>query len=108
MDLLLIVDYVLLLVVFLSLWVVLRRSNESFMAIALILQIISIATYFSSTVALEMLSLSNQYTAATTDTERFTFLVAGQAMLATWQGTAFDVSYILGAIALLTVSYVMF
>jgi hypothetical protein len=99
MDLLLIVDYVLLLVVFLSLWVVLRRSNESFMAIALILQIISIATYFSSTVALEMLSLSNQYTAATTDTERFTFLVAGQAMLGTWQGTAFDVSYILGAIA---------
>ena len=29
------------------------------------------------------------------------------AMLATWQGTAFNVSYILGAIALLTVSYVL-
>jgi hypothetical protein len=54
-----------------------------------------------------MLSLSNQYTAATTDTERYTFLAAGQAMLVTWQGTAFDISYILGAIALLTVSYVM-
>lgn len=54
-----------------------------------------------------MLSLSNQYTAAITDMERFMSLAAGQAMLATWQGTAFDISYILGAAALLTVSYVI-
>ncbi len=77
------------------------------MATALLLQIVSVATYFSSTVAFEMLSLSNQYTAAITDMERFTSLAAGQGMLTTWQGTAFDVSYILGAIALLTVSYVI-
>lgn len=107
MDLLLIVDYILMLIVILSLWVVLRRTNESFMAIALILQIISVATYFSSTVAFEMLCLSNHYRAATTDAQRYTALTAGQAMLATWQRTAFDVSYILGAVTLLTVSYVM-
>ena len=107
MDLLLVVDYVLMLIVILSLWSVLRRINESFMAIALLLQIVSVATYFSSTVAFEMLSLSNQYTVAITDMERLTSLAAGQAMLATSQGTAFDVSYILGDIALLTVSYVM-
>ncbi|MGA9170791.1 MAG: DUF4386 family protein [Nitrososphaeraceae archaeon] len=107
MDLLLIVDYVLMLIVILSLWVTLRRTSESFMAIALILQIVSLATYFSSTVAFEMLSLSNQYRAAATDGQRFVSLAAGQAMLAAWQGTAFDVSYILGAFTLLIVSYVM-
>jgi uncharacterized ion transporter superfamily protein YfcC len=108
MDLLLIVDYILMLIVILSLWIVLRRTNESFMAIALILRIISVATYFSSTVAFEMLCLSNQYrAAATTDAHRYASLAAGQAMLTTWQGTAFDVSYILGAVTLLTVSYVM-
>jgi hypothetical protein len=58
-------------------------------------------------VAFEMLSLSNQYRAAATDGQRFVSLAAGQAMLATWQGTAFDVSYILGAVTLLIVSYVM-
>ena len=65
MDLLLIADYVLMLIVVLSLWAILRRTNESFMAIASVLQIISLAAYLSSTVAFEMLSLSNQYSAAT-------------------------------------------
>ena len=107
MDLLLIVDYLLLIGVFSALWASLRRANESLMAIALIVQLVATATYFASTVAFEMLTLSNQYTTATTDAERSIFLAAGQAMLATWQGTAFDVSYVLSALAILTVSAVM-
>jgi hypothetical protein len=107
MDLLLIVDYVLMLMVFLALWAAIRRANESLMVIALALQLVATATYFASTVAFEMLSLSNQYATATTDAERTIFLAAGQAMLATWQGTAFDISYVLGAVALLIVSVVM-
>jgi hypothetical protein len=65
------------------------------------------ANYFASTVAFEMLTLSNQYARATTDAERSLFLAAGQAMLVTWQGTAFDVSYVLSALAVLIVSAVM-
>jgi hypothetical protein len=107
MDLLLIVDYLLLIGVFSALWASLRRANESLMAIALILQLVATAAYLSSTVAFEMLSLSNQYATATTDAERSLFLAAGQAMLVTWQGTAFDVSYVLSALAVLIVSAVM-
>lgn len=107
MDLLLIVDYLLLVGVFSALWASLRRANESLMAIALILQLVATATYFASTVAFEMLSLSNQYATATTEVERSIFLAAGQAMLATWQGTAFDVSYVLSGLAILIVSAVM-
>jgi hypothetical protein len=107
MDLLLIVDYLLLIGVFSALWASLRRVNESLMAIALILQLVATATYLASTVAFEMLTLSNQYATATTEVERSIFLAAGQAMLATWQGTAFDVSYVLSAIAILIVSAVM-
>ena len=107
MDLLLIVDYVLMLMVFLALWASLRRVNESLMAIALILQLVAVATYFASTTAFEMLSLSNQYAASTTDAERSMFLAAGHTMIATWQGTAFDVSYVVGAVALVLVSVVM-
>src|SRR5918996_2498097 len=107
MDLLLIVDYLLLIGVFSALWASLRRANGSLMAIALILQLVATSAYLSSTVAFEMLSLSNQYATATTDAERSLFLAAGQAMLVTWQGTAFDVSYVLSALAVLIVSAVM-
>lgn len=107
MDLLLIIDYLLLIGVFSALWASLRRANESFVAIALILQLVATATYFASTVAFEMLSLSNQYATATTEIDRSIFLAAGQAMLATWQGTAFDVSYVLSALAILIISAVM-
>ena len=107
MDLLLIVDYVLMLIVFLALWAYLRRANESLMAIALILQVVATATYFASTAAVEMLSLSNQYTAANTEVERSMILAAGYTMLATWQGTAFNVGYVLGGFALVIVSAVI-
>jgi hypothetical protein len=105
MDLLLIVDYLLLIGVFSALWASLRRANESL--IALILQLVATASYLASTVAFEMLSLSNQYATAVTDAERPLFLAAGQAMLVTWQGTAFDVSYVLSALATLIISAVM-
>ena len=107
MDLLLIVDYALLGLVFLALWAALKRFNQSFMAIALILELVGITTYFASTVAFEMLSLSNQYAFTITDMERSVLLAAGQVMLAIWQGTAFNISYILSAIALLVVSVIM-
>jgi hypothetical protein len=107
MDLLLILDYVLLVLVFLALWGVLRRGNEPLVTVALIFQIVGTAAYFSSATAFEMLSLSSQYATVTTDSERSILLSAGQAMLASWQGTAFNVSYVIGAIAALIMSLVM-
>jgi hypothetical protein len=107
MDLLLIIDYVLLVLVFLALWGVLRRGNEALATVALIFQIVGTSAYFSSATAFEMLSLSSQYATVTTDSERSILLSAGQAMLASWQGTAFNVSYVIGAIAALIMSLVM-
>ena len=60
-----------------------------------------------SNTAFEMLTLSNQYVVATTDAQRAEILAAGQAMLAIYQGTAFNVYYILNAIVLLIISSVM-
>jgi hypothetical protein len=54
-----------------------------------------------------MLSLSDQYTAATTDAQRATFLAAGQAMLAGWQGTSFQVGYLLSSAAGILIPAVM-
>lgn len=107
MDLLLLVDHVLLGLMFLALYAALRRANQSLMAIALTMALIGITTYFSSNTAFEMLSLSGQHAAATTEAQKTVALAAGQAMLATWQGSAFNVSYVLCAVAILVTAAVM-
>jgi hypothetical protein len=92
---------------FLALYAALRRASESFMAIATTLAFVGIALYFASNTAFSMLSLSDQYEAATTDAQRSILLAAGQAMLAIYQGTAFYMSYVLVSIAPLIISVVM-
>ena len=67
---------------FLPLYVVLKRVNKSYMAIATVLGFAGIAVYFASNTALSMLSLSDQYATATTEVQRTMLLAAGQAMLA--------------------------
>ena len=107
LDLLLIADNVFLVPIFLALYVLLRRDDESVMAMATALGFLGIAFFIASNPAFEMLSLSDRYAAATTEAQRSTFLAAGEAMLATWQGTTFQAAYILGSIAGIVVGAVM-
>ena len=107
LDLGYLVSVVLSIPIFLALYVALRRASESFMAIATALYFVGIVALFVARPAFEMLHLSEQYTAATTDAQRSLFLAAGEAMLAHFHGTAFHLHYIFGAIALLIVSFVM-
>jgi hypothetical protein len=107
LDLLLIVDQVLAILILLALYIVLRRVNESFMAIGVTLGLVAAVLFVASNPAFEMLTLSNQYAAAETEAQRTVLLAAGQTMLATWQGSAFQVSYFVGSIALIIISAVM-
>jgi hypothetical protein len=107
MDLLLIVDEVLAILIFLALYVSLRRVSESFMAIGIALGLVSVALFITANPAFAMLSLSDQYATAGTEAQRATFLAAGQAMLVMWQGSAFQVGYILGSVAPIIISVVM-
>lgn len=107
LDLLLVADNLLLVPIFLALYVVLRRANESGMAIATALGFVSLVLFVASNPAFEILSLSNQYAAATTDAGRSTFLAAGQAMLASWQGSAFQAAYFVGSVAGIAIGVVM-
>jgi hypothetical protein len=63
--------------------------------------------FIASNPAFEMLALSNQYAAAETEAQRTVLLAAGQAMLVSWQGSAFQVSYLIGSVALIIISAVM-
>ena len=68
---------------------------------------VAVAAYFASNTAFEMLSLSEGYSAATTEAQRSVYLAAGQAMLATFEGTAFQVSYVLASVAGIMIGAVM-
>lgn len=91
----------------LALYVVLRRINESLMAIALALGVVEAGAFVVARPALEMLSLSEGYAAANTEAQRELFLAAGEAMLATFDGTAFHVGYNIFSVFFLLVSLVM-
>ena len=107
LDLLLVADNVLLVPILLALYVLLRRDSESLMAMATAFGFLGIVFFIASNPAFEMLSLSHQYAAATTEAQRSTFLAAGEAMLATWQGTAFQAAYLLGSFAGIMIGAVM-
>jgi len=54
-----------------------------------------------------MLSLSNQYADATTEAERVALLGAGEGLLASFEGTAFHLNYILAQLAGIAVGIVI-
>jgi hypothetical protein len=107
LDLLYILSNVLVIFIYLALYAALRRASPSATAVALALGLVSIAIYFSSNVSFEMLALSGKYAAATTEAQRNIFLSSGETLLAVYQGTAYDVYYILGAVGILIISTVM-
>jgi len=107
LDLLYIVNNVLLVLIYLALYIALKKAAEAGMLIALVLGLVGVAAYFASNTSFEMLSLSSQYAAAATEAQRSVLLAAGQAMLAVYKGTAFNVYYVLNGIALVIIAGVM-
>jgi opacity protein-like surface antigen len=108
LDLLMILDQVLMIPIILALYVALKRTSESFMAIGAALAFVATTAYFASREAtFGLLSLSSQYAAANTDAQRAMFLAAGQALFTTYNGTAFQLSYNLGQVAGIIISFVM-
>ncbi len=108
LDFLLIVINILLIFIYLALYTALKRFNKSYTVIALVIGLAGTTLFFASREAtFGMLSLSSQYAAATTDAEKAILLAAGQALLTIYNGTAFDLSYVLGGVVILIFSIVM-
>jgi hypothetical protein len=90
-DLVMAIDNILVIPVFIALYRILRKTNEAFITLALIIGFVGIASYFAVNPAFSMLSLSRQYSSAS-GIDKTTSVAAGQTMLALYQGTGF-VSY---------------
>ena len=107
LDLLLVVDNVLLVVIALALYVALRPTSPSVTITATGLWLLAIAMFIAANPAVAMLALSDQFAAATSEAQRSAAMAAGQALLAGWEGTAFQVGYVLGQLAGIMIGLVM-
>jgi hypothetical protein len=106
LDLIYIIDNIMVAILYLAFYVILKHKNESLMTISILLGYLGIAAYFASNKAFEMLTISNQYYSAV-GTDKEAYMAAGHMLIASWRGTAFDIYYVLNAIALLVISFVM-
>jgi len=96
--------------VFLALYVALREADQGRMAIAITFSLLGVGIFLATNNPFSMLSLSDQYAAATTDAQRTTLLAAGQAVLANTSQRVvggFNVGLFLVSVAGLIVSSVM-
>jgi hypothetical protein len=97
-EILLVIYSLLSLVLSLALFAALRRGARSLGALFLVSSLIGAIAFVVARPAFEMLYLSGQYAAAASEAQRAVLLGAGEAMVATFHGTAFQVSYLLGSI----------
>ncbi|HEY3475692.1 MAG TPA: DUF4386 family protein [Anaerolineales bacterium] len=102
--------YLMFALVFLALYVLLRNADEGRMAIAITLALLGLGIFLATNNPFSMLSLSRQYAAAATGSEREMLLAAGQALLASTGQRAvggFNLGLFLVSLAGLIVSSVM-
>lgn len=102
--------YLMFVMVFLALYVVLKKNSESGMAIALALALLGVAIFFATNNPFTMLTLSRRYAAAATEGHRAALVAAGEAILASTNQRAvggFNIALFLVSVGGLIVSSVM-
>lgn len=108
LDLLYYFNNALLAVFYLGLYASMRKIDFTIMLIALIIGLLGIAIYYSSSIGFEMLALSEQYYQTDSVEIKQQLISVGQGLILKYKGTAFDVYYVFNAIALLLISKTMF
>lgn len=106
-DLMMLISFVAMGMIYVGLYGALRRVHEPLTLLATVSALASVIIYTAINPAFSMLALSGQYAQATSDAQRAQLLGAGQAVIANWQGSGFDVSYLLAAIAGLLFGFLM-
>lgn len=91
----------------LALYVVLKRVNESYALIALVLGLIAVVSFILARPLFELVLISERYATAISVAERSQYLAAGEALLAFFDGTAWMVGTVFVAVSYLISSLLM-
>jgi hypothetical protein len=85
--------------IYLALYVALRRANEAYALIALILGLVAVAAMIAARPVFEIFTLSGLYASAATEMDQNLYLAAGESLLVQFHGAAWHISMFLGALA---------
>ena len=107
LDVMMLVTAPIDILLFIALYVALKRVNESYTLIALVLGLMAIALLIPTKPLAELVFLSEQYAAATTEVARSQYLVAGEALLTLASGTAWIIFSLFSNISFLLSSLLM-
>lgn len=108
LDVLLTLDYLVLVPFYLALYVLLRGAAPAWGLLALVLGLFSVLLFVVSREAtFSMWMLSDQYATATSEVDRAALLAAGRTLLTFYDGGTFATSYVLGAVSTLLFSATM-
>lgn len=99
LDMIMLIIMLINIIPILAIYISIRKVNESYALIALVLQLIGIAAVIASRPLVEMSVLSDAYAQAATETERGYYLAAGEAFRVVFDGTAWAVQTTLFMIA---------
>lgn len=102
LDGLMVIDYLLLIVVYLALYAALRPRSPSLVTLGVGLALVAITLYFTANPSITMFVLGAQYEVAPEG-----IIPAAQAILASFEGTAFIVHYVVMGVAGILVSAAM-
>lgn len=102
------VNYALVALIFLALYAVLKKTNQVTTGVATLFCLVGVAVHFASNQSFSILYLSDQYAAATSETQRSIYISAGEALLADFHGTGIHISLFLVLLAGLITSLTMF
>lgn len=107
LDALYIVSNLLAFLLYFALAVVLWRVSRSGVVIALAFGVLGMAAYMASPRPVEMLALARAHSQSDA-IEQVALVAAGDGMLATWMGTAFDIYYFFNLATLLILAVLMY
>lgn len=107
LDFLLLISNLCGILLFLALYVALKRVNESYALIALVLGLVASVLIVPARPIAELFIVSEKYASAATNAARSQYLAAGEALLALFDGTSLQVNTFLGGLALLISSILM-
>jgi len=108
LDLLYYFNNALLVLFYLGLFASMRKIDFTSMLIALIIGLIGIAVYYTSSIGFEMLAISKRYYQTDSIEFKQQLISVGYGLILKYKGTAFDVYYVFNAIALLLIAKTMF
>jgi hypothetical protein len=108
LDLLMVVAVLVSVPIELALYVALKQVDRSYALIALVLVLLSVVLCLQSRPIAEVVYVSDQYAAATTELARSQYLAAGEALLAHFNGTAWMLYTVLTGFSGVIFSLLMF